>query len=366
LRVVPEADSFLSLQIKDFTHHRFLAHLVDENGAPHPRDPRGVLKKLVDKAHNMGIEPYMFSEVEFFVVDENGNPVDKAGYCSLPPLDTSYEFRHELGQICKAAGMKVKRIHHECGHGQNEIELNLTPCMKNADDTLLCQWILEVLAAQRKQKIIFSPKPFAEEAGNGMHHHILFRDINTGENIFLNPKLRGVSDIPSDDMERLSNTCKHGIAGLLKYADEITAVFAASDESFKRLQPGCEAPSLTAWDFSNRTALVRVPQTSNETVRFEYRGGDLSGSVHLFGAVLLAAVLKGIEDKLEAPPNSSFNVEMLSTEELDRLGIRSVPKTLEHCLEILKTSQFLREALGTEMVDVLIQRDEDLLASMEK
>jgi glutamine synthetase len=238
--------------------------------------------------------------------------------------------------------------------------------MKNADDTLLCQWILEVLAAQRNQKIIFSPKPFEDEAGNGLHHHILLRDIQTGENIFSNPKLRGVSDVPGDDMERLSNTCKHGIAGLLKYADEITAVFAASHETFTRLQPGCEAPSLTAWDFSNRTALVRVPKTSNDMVRFEYRGGDLSGSVHLFGAVLLAAVLKGIEDKLEPPPNSSFNVELLSQEELDRLGIRSVPKTIERCLEILKTSEFLKEALGPAMVDVLIQRDEDLLASKEK
>jgi glutamine synthetase len=112
--------------------------LTDEKGEPHPKDPRSILKRLVDKAHSMGIEPYMFSEIEFFVVDkETGEPVDHAGYCSLPPQDTSYEFRHELGLTCKAAGMEVKRIHHECGAGQNEIELNLTPCMKNADDTIL-------------------------------------------------------------------------------------------------------------------------------------------------------------------------------------------------------------------------------------
>jgi glutamine synthetase len=255
--------------------------------------------------------------------------------------------------------MEVKRIHHECGAGQNEIELNLTKCMKNADDTVLCMFILRMLASQHHQKVLFSPKPFTDQAGNGLHHHILLRDKSTGENVFLNPNLK--DDDTENNENRLSDVCKHGIAGLLKYADEITAVFASSKESFVRLQPGFEAPSYTAWDFANRTALVRVPQTSKDATRFEYRGGDLSGSVHLFGSVLLAAILKGIEDELPLQPNSNFNVEKLSTEELEKLGIRSVPKTLEHCLEVLRTSEFLREALGPEMVEVLIQRDEALL-----
>lgn len=126
----------------------------------------------------------MFSEVEFYIVDKKtGEPVDQASYCSMPPQDVSYDFRHELGEICEATKMVVKRIHHECGPGQNEIELNFTPCMKNADDTVLCKWILDMLADKRGQRIIFSPKPFETEAGNGLHHHILLRDKN-GVNIF--------------------------------------------------------------------------------------------------------------------------------------------------------------------------------------
>lgn len=355
LKVVPEPESFLTLHIGNFVHHRILSHLELPNGQPHPRDPRNVLKKQVDRAHKLGFEPYMFSEIEFYVVDkDSGLPVDQAGYCSLPPNDTSYDFRHNLGQICKAAGMEVKRIHHECGPGQNEIELNLTPCLKNADDTVLCKWILDVLAAQQNQEVLFSPKPFITQAGNGLHHHIMFKKLGTEENVFLNPKAQD-----KDQESRLSDTCKHGIAGLLKYAAEITAVFASSKESFTRLQPGFEAPSQTAWDFSNRTALVRVPQTSKMT-RFEYRGGDFSGSVHIFGAILLAAVLKGIEDELPLQPNSNFNVELLSPVEMEEHGIRSVPNTAAECLEVLKTSEFLKESLGSEMVEVLIERTEKL------
>jgi len=361
LRVIPEKDSFLTIKIDDFVHHRFLAHLVDEQGKPHPRDPRGILKKQVDKAVAMGYEPQMFSEVEFYIVDKDGKPADQASYCSLPPSDKSYDFRQELGKLCKQLGMRVKRIHHECGNGQNEIELNLTPCMKNADDTILCMWILEMLAAKRQQKIIFSPKPFPEDAGNGLHHHIFLKDLKTGANIFMNPDFKGNLEDPADNIKRLSEQCKQGMAGLLKYADDITAVFAASPESFARLKPGFEAPIFKAWDFSNRTALVRVPKTGLDMTRFEYRGGDLSGSVHLYGAVLLAAVLKGIEDKLEAPANSDFNVEKLSPEELKRHGISAVPLTFEKCIEVLKTSKFLEETLGAEMVKYLIQRDEEIL-----
>jgi glutamine synthetase len=80
----------------------------------------------------------------------------------------------------------------------------------------------------------------------------------------------------------------------------------------------------------------------------------------------LAAVLKGIEEKLPLQPPSNFNVESLDPSDLERLGIRSVPKTLETCLDVLKSSEFLNEALGTEMVNVLIERDEELLLSRFK
>ena len=361
LKLIPEKDSFLTLQIGEFVHHRFWAHIVDDTGKPHPRDPRSILMRQVEHAHALGYEPTMFSEVEFYIVDKDGKPADTASYCSLPPSDKSYDFRQELGTLCKKAGMRVKRIHHECGPGQNEIELNLTPCMKNADDTSLTMWILELLAAKRGQRVIFTPKPFPTEAGSGLHHHILLRDIKSGANMFMNTDFKGSLDNPADNMSRLSEVCKHAIAGLLKYADDITAVFASHKESFERLKPGYEAPIFKAWDFANRTALVRVPKCGIDMTRFEYRGGDLSGSVHLYGAVLLAAALKGIEDKLPVPANSDFNVEKLSPEELTKLGIGAVPTSFERCIEILKTSKFLAEALGPEMVQYLIKRDEDLL-----
>lgn len=73
----------------------------------------------------MGFEPSMFSEVEFYIVDkETGQPADQGFYCCLPPIDKSYDLRLELDKICDELKIAVKRIHHECGPGQNEIELD--------------------------------------------------------------------------------------------------------------------------------------------------------------------------------------------------------------------------------------------------
>ncbi|KAL3919116.1 MAG: hypothetical protein SGILL_003917 [Bacillariaceae sp.] len=136
---------------------------------------------------------------------------------------------------------------------------------------------------------------------------------------------------------------------------------AASPETFVRLQPGFEAPNLKTWGFSNRTALVRVPMASVDSTRVEYRGGDLSGSVHLFGAVLLAAALKGIEDQLGGPDSVEGNMDHLSKEELQMKGIDHVPLSFHECLQVLETSDFLSEAVGEEMVHHLVERDQHLL-----
>lgn len=357
LKIMPEEDTYASFRIGKFDHHRFMCHSLGEDGKPHPRDPRGILLRIVEKCRSMGFEPYMFSEIEFNLYSAKVWN-DSAGYNALPPDDRGYVLRHQLGRLCKRLGINVKRIHHEGGKGQNEIELDFAPCLKNADDTVFCMWLIRLIAQKRGLTPNFSPKPYKNEPGNGLHHHIILKDIKTGKNIFMNSEFKGDLNNPADNMQRLSQLCKHGIAGVLKYADDITAVFAASNESFLRLQPGFEAPIFKAWDFSNRTTLVRVPKSDLESTRFEYRGGDLSGSVHLYGAVLLAAVLKGIEEKLELPPNADFNVEKMSPADLADRNIMPVPLSITKCIKLLKSSKFLKEAFGQSMIDYLIERDE--------
>ena len=70
LKVMPEKNTFLHFKIGDFVHDRFMCHLLNNEGKLHDLDPRNVFQKQIDKARSMGFEPYMFSEIEFYIVDE--------------------------------------------------------------------------------------------------------------------------------------------------------------------------------------------------------------------------------------------------------------------------------------------------------
>lgn len=65
----------------------------------------------------MGFTVDMFSELEFYLTDKNGNPNDLGTYICVPPNDGSLKFRRELCHIFEDAGIEVKRLHHECGAG---------------------------------------------------------------------------------------------------------------------------------------------------------------------------------------------------------------------------------------------------------
>ncbi|NIM07252.1 MAG: glutamine synthetase, partial [Armatimonadetes bacterium] len=94
------------------------------------------------------------------------------------------------------------------------------------------------------------------------------------------------------------------IAGLLKHAPEITAVTNQWVNSYKRLVPGYEAPVYVSWGRRNRSDLIRVPMYKpgkENATRVEFRSPDPACNPYLAFAVMLAAGLKGIEEKYPLP-----------------------------------------------------------------
>src|SRR3981081_1246696 len=138
----------------------------------------------------------------------------------------------------------------------------------------------------------FMPKPLFGENGSGMHtHQSLFRGE---DNAFFD----------ADDEFFLSDTAKAYIAGQLKHARELSALFAPSVNSYKRLVPGYEAPVYIAWSRRNRSALVRVPvyhPGKEKATRAELRCPDPSCNPYLTFASLLHEGLGGIEEGYPPP-----------------------------------------------------------------
>lgn len=314
-----------------------MAHTPE--GDLHPGDPRGILTRVIEKAAKLGFPRVeMFGELEFYLVKKDKlEPADVAGYCTVPPLDQGGRYRHQLLTRFEAANLKVKRVHHEGSPGQNEVELNFTDALANADAMTRGMQITRELAFEHDCVCTYSPKPFPHLAGSGLHEHtILFNE--KGENAFVGPH------------EGLSDVALSFIAGLCKYGRDVTAIFGLSDRTFQRLRPNFEAPIWTGWDIANRSALVRVPRINHAApgkTRIEFRAGDGSGSPYLLSAMILAAGLRGVEEKLTPNPRGNgFNFDSLDETTAAKMNINRLPVSMEEAKSLLKTpSQFLKDTI---------------------
>src|SRR2546423_14879191 len=193
------------------------------------------------------------------------------------------------------------------------------------------------VAFQHGYYATFMPKPLFGENGSGMHtHQSLFAD---GRNAFYD----------ADDEYYLSDTAKSYIAGQLKHARELCALFAPSVNSYKRLVPGYEAPVYVAWSRRNRSALVRVPlyhPGKEQATRMELRCPDPACNPYLTFATLLHAGLEGIEKGYELPEPMEKNLYHLSPEDRRRLGVEQLPETLGEAIELTAESELVLRTLG--------------------
>ena len=63
-------------------------------------------------------------------------------------------------------------------------------------------------------------------------------------------------------------------------------------------------------------------------------------------AVMLAAGLKGIEDKIVPPEPVEKNIYSLSKKEMEKYNIHHLPESLGHALAFMENSDLLKEVLG--------------------
>jgi glutamine synthetase len=136
----------------------------------------------------------------------------------------------------------------------------------------------------------------------------------------------------------------HYMAGLIKYAPDYTYFLAPYVNSYKRFAKGTFAPTKTVWSVDNRTAGFRLCGQGTKGVRVECRIGGSDLNPYLAQAVMLAAGIKGIEEKIDLPPATTGDV-------YEDAKAADIPQTLRASTETLRNSAFLREALGDDVVD---------------
>jgi glutamine synthetase len=320
---------------------RLFTDITKPDGSPFEGDPRYALKRVCQRAADMGYTMYVGPELEYFYFadDQDTEVLDQGGYFDLTPLDVASDLRRETVLTLEKMGIPVEYSHHEVAPSQHEIDLRYAEATAMADNVMTYKLIVKEIALQNGVYATFMPKPIFGQNGSGMHvHQSLF---NKDGNAFF--------DANDPEGYNLSTIAKHYIAGLLKYAPEFCAVTNPLVNSYKRLVPGYEAPVYIAWARRNRSALVRVPMYKpgkENATRLELRSPDPSANPYLAFACMLGAGLKGIEEKLPLPAEATNNIFKMTDEELEAAGIKTLPGTLGQAIDKFESSELMKEVLG--------------------
>jgi glutamine synthetase len=348
---IPDPDTFQLMPWKpgETKVARMICDVVTPDGQPYEGDPRYVLRRALERMRSLGFDHFNVGpELEYFLFkDQVGTEtLDEGGYFAMTSLDAATELRQETIHALESMGIPVEYAHHEVGPSQHEIDIRFAPALEMADHTITYRLIVKEIAAKNGVYATFMPKPLFGENGSGMHtHQSLFTD---GRNAFFD----------ADDKWHLSEGGKAFIAGQLRHAREIAAVFAQWVNSYKRLVPGYEAPVYVAWSQRNRSALIRIPlykPGSEQATRAEIRCPDPACNPYLTFAALLHAGLEGIERGYELPEPMETNLYHLTAEQRRERGIISLPETLGEAIDELAQSELARKALGPHIFDRYVE-----------
>ena len=348
----PDLDSFVVFPWRP--QHGKVARLIcdvyNPDGTPFVGDPRGVLKRVLDKARKMGYDTFNVGpEAEFFLfqTDDEGKPTtktnDEAGYFDLGPLDHGEGTRREICLALEQMGYEIEASHHEVAEGQHEIDFKYAPALECADKIMTFKLAVKTLAQKNGLHATFMPKPIFGINGSGMHTKMsLFRN---GKNAFYDP----------NGEKGLSREAYSFIAGLLAHVKGFAAITNPLVNSYKRLVPGYEAPCYLAWSASNRSALIRIPASRGQSTRVELRSPDPCCNPYLELAVCLAAGLDGIEKGLVPPAEITENIFAMDQAARDARGIDSLPGSLEEAVKAMQEDSLILDALGAHVAENYIE-----------
>ncbi len=321
---------------------RFFCDIKTSEGTPFEGDSRYILKRTFEKAKEMGFVFKVGAECEFFLfkADEEGKPTlelsDKADYFDISPLDQGENTRREICLTLEQMGFEIETSHHESAYSQHEIDFKYDNVIESADNILTFKTVVKTIAQRNGLYASFMPKPLVNASGSGMHINMsLHKD---GENVF---DIKQGTEMPE--------IAKYFIAGVLAHVKEMSAISNPIVNSYKRLASGFEAPRHITWSYKNRSSLIRVPCTTSGYNRIELRSPDTTCNPYLTLALILAAGLDGIKNKLKLSAPLTTNAYKLTQDDLTSLQIDTLPESLYEALSHMASSDFVKETIGEHL-----------------
>ncbi|MGA2868904.1 MAG: type III glutamate--ammonia ligase [Verrucomicrobiota bacterium] len=329
------------------------------HGQPYPLNTRVLLKKILAEAAAMGFGFNLGIECEIYVLkqDERGKLVvpnsddnlDKSCYDVKRFMDV-FPWLDEMVTTMNGLGWDVYSLDHEDGNSQFEFDFKYADALTMADRYIFFRYMAKAVAAQHGLLATFMPKPFADKTGNGAHFNMSLSDARTGKNLFETKKdPRGLGFSPLGYAF---------VAGILRHGRALCAVLAPTVNSYKRLiRRGAMnyyswAPVFNSFGTNNRTNSIRIPMCGG---RCESRNADSACNPYLAAALVLAAGLEGVREKLDPGEPHHENLYELSQAELEKIGVQELPRTLGEAVDAFAADPFVESVLGTDLRNEFIK-----------
>jgi glutamine synthetase len=317
-------------------------------GEPYEVDSRGALRRAVGAFAELGLAPVVAPELEFYLCEPD--PTAPGGYRRYVDNDSHvYTTGHvadprgllnAMLHHCAELGLGAFAANHEFGRSQFEINLRHGEALDSADRAFRFKSAVKELAARDGLLATFIGKPWNDDEGSGFHLHVSLAGAD-GENAFADPA----------GEHGVSAHLRHFVAGVLAHAPALMAVFNPTVNAYRRIHEEALVPTRVSWGHDNRLTLVRVPRERGRATRAEIRIGDGAANPYLAYAAALFAGVDGLRRRLEPPePVVGLIYELPEEQQGEPL-----PRTIDAAFAALDADAYIRDALGTLLVDTFLE-----------
>ncbi len=309
--------------------------------------PRGVLRRVIEKARAMGFSPYSAFEYEIFLFEETPHSVREKGYQDLRPFtpgnfgysvlraSVESDLHRESLRLCEEMDIGLEGFHTETGPGVVEAAIGVDRGLESADKAALFKTFYKVFAQRHGLMATFMARWSLDYPGQSGHLHLSLRG-NDNKMVFHDAKADA----------HMSPLMRHFVGGCQALLPEMMALVGPTINSYTRLVPGFWAPTEASWGIENRTTAMRVIPGKARAQRVEYRVAGADGHPHLVLAAALASGLYGIENEIEPDDPVSGNAYAMRFPKRLKL-----PATLWEAAQRLRRSKAARAYLGDDFVE---------------
>ena len=309
--------------------------------------PRATLRRVLQRAADMGYSASAAAEFEFFVFSETPESVRAKGYRALGSLTPGYfgysmlrssvhaELYQALLQLAAEMRMPIEGLHTETGPGVMEAALQYCEALEAADRAALFKTFTKVMMQRRGLMATFMAKWSQQLPGQSGHLHVSMTRQD-GSAVFYDER----------KPHTMSDEMRWFVGGQQALMPELLAMVAATVNSYSRLVPGFWAPTSATWGVENRTCALRVIQGGPASQRVEYRIAAADINPYLAIAVAIGSGLWGIEQRIEpdAPIVGNAYDRKLPAR-------RQLPRTLTEAAAALLRSKAAHTLFGTPFVE---------------